>query len=414
MIDKHDELYNDFEAVKQIPIIPTMLDVVCRLTGMGFAAVARVTEDRWVACSVKDEVNFGLAEGGELKIETTICNEIRDSRKEVVIDHVEKDEHFRNHHTPKMYGLQSYISYPIILKNGSFFGTLCAIDSKPAILNRPEVLGTFKLFAELLAFHLESVDLIDRSYSALKESNKILEHTNIENSLYKQISNHNIQEQVRKIGFFSSMLADETEAKDAEKIHEMALRINSISLELSNMIKHVTRFSEMKSLAELFKPTDLNLVLSEIKADMATSLAEKNISVTNGQLPVVAGIESQLKELFFQLINHAVMFSTGDKETSVNIYSKNISSASIKELLPEQQKLRFCEITVEQPGIGTNNYNLNNVFDIFLHLTEKQHAMRYGAGLAYCGKIVYNHGGLITAKALPGAGVSFSIILPLD
>jgi signal transduction histidine kinase len=55
-----------------------------------------------------------------------------------------------------MYGFQSYISMPIFLKDGSFFGTLCAIDRKPAKLNNPTVIGVFRLFAELIAFHLES------------------------------------------------------------------------------------------------------------------------------------------------------------------------------------------------------------------------------------------------------------------
>jgi hypothetical protein len=36
---------------------------------MGFAAVARVTEDRWVACAVKDDIAFGLKPGGELDLE---------------------------------------------------------------------------------------------------------------------------------------------------------------------------------------------------------------------------------------------------------------------------------------------------------------------------------------------------------
>src|SRR3954466_10226785 len=124
----YDKLAADIERVKQIPIVPTMLDVVCETTGMGFAAIARVTNEKWITCGVRDDINFGLIPGSELQLETTICNEIRDSRQPVIIDHVDKDEHFRRYHTPLMYGFQSYISMPIILKNGEFFGTLCAID----------------------------------------------------------------------------------------------------------------------------------------------------------------------------------------------------------------------------------------------------------------------------------------------
>ena len=81
---------------------------------MGFAAVARVTEDRWIACSVKDDIAFGLKPDGELQIATTICHEIRQNGQLVVIDHVAEDGAFKDHHTPRMYGFQSYISVPIV------------------------------------------------------------------------------------------------------------------------------------------------------------------------------------------------------------------------------------------------------------------------------------------------------------
>lgn len=115
---------SDVERVNRLKAVPTILKVVCRTTGMRFAAVARVTTERWIACSVLDEIDFGLKPGGELQIETTICHEIRQSREPVIIDNVAEDEGWRHHATPAMYGFQSYISMPIILGDGSFFGTL--------------------------------------------------------------------------------------------------------------------------------------------------------------------------------------------------------------------------------------------------------------------------------------------------
>src|SRR6476620_10481093 len=69
----------DIEDIQQIPVISNILDVICETTGMGFAAVARVTEDRWITCSSRDNLAFGLKPGDELQIKTTICNEIRQS-----------------------------------------------------------------------------------------------------------------------------------------------------------------------------------------------------------------------------------------------------------------------------------------------------------------------------------------------
>lgn len=147
-------LSQDIDLIAEIAAVPRILDVVCRMTGMGFAAVARVTDDRWIACSTLDLIGFGLEPGGELDVKSTICDEIRDHRQPVVIDDVALDELYRHHHTPRQYGLRSYISVPIVLDDGSFFGTLCAIDPQPAKPSSPEILPAFELFASMIALEI--------------------------------------------------------------------------------------------------------------------------------------------------------------------------------------------------------------------------------------------------------------------
>ncbi len=134
-----------------------ILDVVCQATGMGFAAVAHVTQSRWVACQVRDEIAFGLSAGGELPVKSTLCDTVRGTREAIVIDEVAADPVYRAHHTPVAYGLQSYIAYPIILGGGEIFGTLCAIDPQPRQVDTPQVRGMFSLFAQLIATQVERI-----------------------------------------------------------------------------------------------------------------------------------------------------------------------------------------------------------------------------------------------------------------
>jgi PAS domain S-box-containing protein len=148
----------DVAAIAGIAAVPKILDVVCHATGMGFAAVARVTEERWVACAVRDALDFGLVPGGELDVRTTICDEIRCSGELVVFDHASIDARYEAHPTPKLYGFESYISVPINRSDGSFFGTLCALDPRPVPVERAEIVGMFVLFADLIAAHLDGAD----------------------------------------------------------------------------------------------------------------------------------------------------------------------------------------------------------------------------------------------------------------
>lgn len=154
-------------TIARVQAVPSILEVCCRITGMGYAAVARVTETRWIACAVRDEIDFGLGVGGELPVRTTLCDEVRESREVIVFDHASEDSRYADHHTPLTYGLQSYISMPIIRADGSLFGTLCAIDPKPAHVSKPETVETFRLFAQLIAMQMDADERLARSEAAL-------------------------------------------------------------------------------------------------------------------------------------------------------------------------------------------------------------------------------------------------------
>jgi GAF domain-containing protein len=150
-----DELEADVVLISGIPSIPRILEVVCRTTGMGFAAVARITEGRWIACGLRDEINFGMQLGCELPLIATLCRDVQQSGAPIVINHVDHSTRYAKHAAAGTYGFQSYISTPIILSDGHLWGTLCAIDPRPALLETPTIIGMFGLFAELIAFHLD-------------------------------------------------------------------------------------------------------------------------------------------------------------------------------------------------------------------------------------------------------------------
>jgi GAF domain-containing protein len=170
MTDHQPAIDPDVALVQSLDAVPRILDAVAQLTGMRFAAIARVTESRWTACAVRDDLEFGLAPGGELGLETTICNEIRQHHQPVVFGDVKRDPVYSQHHTPKHYGLESYISVPIFRRNGEFFGTLCAIDSRPSALDDPAIVRSLQLFAEMLGLQLEMADTLRATLMRLRDA----------------------------------------------------------------------------------------------------------------------------------------------------------------------------------------------------------------------------------------------------
>lgn len=126
---QNDAFTQDIATVARIDAVPIILDMVKHVTGMRFAAVARVTDAHWVALAVDDAIDFGLKPGGELLLESTICHEIRQSRQPVVFTHASEHPVYSQHHTPKTYRLESYASIPIVKANGEFLAP-CAPSTR--------------------------------------------------------------------------------------------------------------------------------------------------------------------------------------------------------------------------------------------------------------------------------------------
>ncbi len=166
MLAANDPHRQDIRQIGLIRVVPLILDACRSATGMGFTAVARVTEDRWITCASLDHLGFGLLPGDELEVGSTICREVRACRDPIAIPDVAASDVYRDHPTPKRYGFASYISVPIIRTDGSFWGTLCAIDPEPREIDLATI-GTFQLFAQLIALELERQEELEAGHAAL-------------------------------------------------------------------------------------------------------------------------------------------------------------------------------------------------------------------------------------------------------
>lgn len=151
-----DDLAEGSIALTENPRVAAILRAVCDRTGMGFAAIARVTDTTWTACHVLDRIDFGLDAGDELNLKTTICNDIRIHGQTIVFDCASASAYWRSHPTPVLYGFESYLSMPITLSDGRFFGTLCALDPDPRNVDIAELLATIRGFADEIAVILET------------------------------------------------------------------------------------------------------------------------------------------------------------------------------------------------------------------------------------------------------------------
>ena len=311
---------DDIAAVARIDAVPSILEIACRITGLRFAAVARVTDTAWTACAVRDEIAFGLEVGGALDLKTTICDEIRDSRQGVIIDHVAADPIFRDHHTPRMYGFESYISIPILKRDGSFFGTLCALDPLPAKLSEPGIVATFESFAQLIGLQLDMQDDLIVKDAALSDASRATEIR----ERFIAILAHDLRNPVAAIAAGTTLLGKmPMDAKATSIIGQMKQSARRISVLIDDLLDFARGRLGTGLTLNTRSMATLAVPLEEVVAELQMVHPEHPIDVTI-QLhePVTCDVE-RITQLLSNLLGNALTHGASDKPVKVSAKSED-------------------------------------------------------------------------------------------
>jgi signal transduction histidine kinase len=357
------DTYADVALVNSIGVVPKILEVACRMTGAGFAGVARVTEDRWIACTVRDEIAFGLAPGTELPLDNTFCRDVKQSRRELIIENAADDERYAANPMSKMFGVQSYISVPIILADDTFFGTLCAIDRRPARLNTPETVTMFTLLAELIAYHLDATDRFTRSQASLANA---LEVSEIREQ-FIAVLGHDLRNPLGAIALGASLLHDKQ--KGPREVQIVDLIQKSVG-RMTEMIGNVLDFARGRLGAGLTMSPDaenpLQPVLEHVVAELRMAWPDRVIETDYAPVDLVFCDRDRIGQLFSNLLGNALTYGLRDEpvrvrtrndgglfELSVANAGKPISALAMRRLF---QPFVRGEVTKNQQGLGLGLY----------------------------------------------------------
>jgi signal transduction histidine kinase len=379
----------DVQAVSAIEAVPRILEVVCRTTGMGFAAVARVSESRWVCCSVRDEIGFGLQPGGELQVETTLCDSIRQQGAAIVIDHVARDEAYCGHPTPAMYGFQSYISVPIVRGDGSFWGTLCAIDPQPAVLKTPAITGMFELFAQLIAFHLDAQEKVRASETALLDARETAQLR----EQFIAVLGHDLRTPLQTLQMGATVLSRSPEKSEAL----LPLMQRSVR-RMAELIDNLMDFARGRLGAGLAvsprEQGDLGEQLRHVVAELAATSACTVTYDADLRSPVVCDA-ARIAQLLSNLLANALKY--GDPQQPVRVVARSDAAG--------------FELSVANGGRAIPPEVRDRLFEPYFRGATPKNQEGLGLGLYIVTEIARAHGGTVDVKS-DEAQTKFTFRLP--
>jgi signal transduction histidine kinase len=200
-----------------------------------------------------------------------------------------------------------------------------------------------------------------------------------------------------------------------ERSKELALKVNAGAQRISMMIKDLSDFAELNYVDASFEKIDLDKVVADVCAQLEQSLSVKGGTIITDPLPFIQAIPMQMEQLFYHLISNALKFARVDTPAEISILVSEPDIHQVKALLPAAlEDKKYVRIRVQDNGKGIEKSRLEKIFDIFARVSFESAYEGFGLGLAYCRKIIRNHGGFITAESTPGVGTAFTMILPLE
>ena len=392
--DTEGDIAREVATVAHLSAIPGMLQLLCETTAMGFAAVARVTDKTWVACAVLDAIDFGLKPGGQLDVNTTLCLEVMHARTPIFIDHASIDPVYRDHPTPKLYEIESYISVPIIMPDGRYFGNLCAIDRHPANVSDVRTIALFKGFAQMIGVQLEADLARQNEQTALLDERAVSELR----EQFIAVLGHDLRSPLAAISASSRVLAKRV---TDPVMAEIAQRIATNATRMSALIDDVLDFARGRlggGIGIQFQTVDdVETRLRAVVNEISDSYPDRRLNTSINMIGRVRCDLARLQQLASNLLGNAL--THGPPNGTVEIRAHVNDSDLV--------------LQVWNDGEPIPPESLGKIFGPFWRNSTSGSRQGLGLGLHICSEIVKAHGGHLSVTSTREGGTQFTARLPL-
>lgn len=251
--------------------------------------------------------------------------------------------------------------------------------------------------ARLVAERDALIDERRRAEEALRATAEDLARSNSDLEQFAYVASHDLQEPLRAVSGFVSLLRARYEGKLDDRAHEYITHAVDGAERMQSLIGDLLAYSRVgtrgKDRERVAACRSLQLALSNLEA----SIRESHAEISSDDLPVVMADPGQLTQLFQNLVGNAIKFC-GDRRPTIHVGVRREQAAWL--------------FSVRDNGIGIASEYAERIFLIFQRLHTRRKYPGTGIGLAICRKIVERHGGRIWVESQPDQGATFYFSIP--
>jgi light-regulated signal transduction histidine kinase (bacteriophytochrome) len=232
---------------------------------------------------------------------------------------------------------------------------------------------------------------------ALLERTKELEIANTELEAFNFSVSHDLRTSLQAISGFAQTLATRYgDALEPEARRYLDLILKS-TRGMGELINDLLDLSQANRAALDHKPVDIAALSRDAIGELGPQLADSEIELVVGNLPIVQGDPVLLKRVLVNLLSNAIKFTRGRPQAQVEIDSFERDDEPV--------------IFVRDNGVGFDMKQSDKLFRAFERLHHSEEFEGTGVGLALVERIVDRHGGRVWAESVPGEGATFYFTL---
>ncbi|KDN55467.1 CheR family methyltransferase [Flavobacterium seoulense] len=295
-----------------------------------------------------------------------------------------------------------------IIENFRVDMTCASVGKKTLLVNARQIQNSPNLV--LLTFNdisslVDANELLNMKKVELEKQNKQLE-------AFTSSATHYLEEPLRKIHMFCKRIVENEKNISESSRHDLE-RVQSLILNMTQLINDLINYSRVNYLEKEYKKTDLNTLLKKSIRDLKDAISEKNAVVSVAPFPELNVIPNQIQQLFANLITNAIRYSKKDVVPEIKIQTEQPCSKEIAEMggNPDTNYVKIC---VSDNGIGFEKCFESRIFEPFYRLNTTSNYKGSGLGLTLAQKIVANHRGFIKGISEINSGTTMVIYIPVN
>ncbi|MEZ5317165.1 MAG: PAS domain S-box protein [Vicinamibacterales bacterium] len=245
---------------------------------------------------------------------------------------------------------------------------------------------------------LRDITLRRDAEQVLRAQAEELARSNQELEQFAYVASHDLQEPLRMVSNYTQLLASRyRERLDGDALEFIDFAVDGAK-RMQMLIHDLLQYARVGTRGKEFRETSTEQIVRDTVQNLAGVVEETGARIRVGPLPTVRGDQSQLAQVFQNLIGNALKFRRSDAPPVVDVSAEEEDGAWV--------------FRVADNGIGIDQKYFDRIFQMFQRLHGREQYEGTGIGLALCKKIVERHGGRITVSSEPGRGTTFAFTIP--